>query len=184
VQLQKKHIHDLNKDVTKYSTELKNTKDLDKILTIQNQLNYLQGSNNLHNKKPVVSRLFNYLTQITPAQISIAKLDVSFTDSTMHISGAADSIAIINTYVDTLKFTKYTVGDDTNSTNAFSAVVLSGFGRDDRGASYEINLKFDPVIFDNQKETKLAVPQQITTRSEVEKPADLFQPNSDSTKKQ
>ena len=35
---QKQHLSDLNADIKKYSTSLKNTKDLDKILTIQNQL--------------------------------------------------------------------------------------------------------------------------------------------------
>lgn len=179
--VQKKHLNDLNKDVTKLSSELKATPNLDKILTVQNQLDKLPA---LHSQKPVASRLFSYLGQITPAQVSIAKLDVNFagsgglTSSTMIITGAADSINSVNTFIDTIKFTTYHSGDANDSKKAFSDVVLSTFGREDKGASYTINLKFDPLIFDKNTNVVLTVPKQVTTRSETEKPSDLFQPNS------
>ncbi len=173
--VQKKHLSDLNKDVSTMTKKLKDTKDLDKVLTVQNQLVNLPA---LHDKKPVATRLFNYLGQITPSQISIAKIDVSFTDSSMTITGAADSIKTVNTFIDTMKFTTYTAGDPPVTAKAFSDVVLTNFGRDDKGASYTINLKFDPAIFNSKTEVKLIVPQQVTTRSETEKPTDLFQPNS------
>lgn len=174
--VQKKHLTDLNNDVKKYTSQLKNTPNLNKILTVQNQLSNLPT---LHDKKPVTTRLFDYIGQFTPAQISISKLDIKYTDSTISINGAADSINTINTFIDTLKFTNYSIGDSTDTAKAFSEVVLATFGRDDKGASYNINLKFDPAIFDSKNDIKLVVPKQITTRSETEKPTDLFQPNSD-----
>lgn len=173
--IQKKHLNDLNKDVSTMTHQLQNTPDLSKVLTVQNQLKNLPA---LHDKKPVATRLAGYLGQITPAQISISQLEVDFTGSTIHIIGAANSLGTVNTFIDTMKFTTYSVGDSTNSQKAFSEIVLSSFGRDDKGASYEINLKFDPLIFDSKSDVKLNVPKQITTRSETEKPTDLFQPNS------
>ncbi len=47
--VQKKSLNDLSSDITKYSSQLKNVKDLDKILTVQNQLSTLKG---LHDQEP------------------------------------------------------------------------------------------------------------------------------------
>ncbi len=175
---QKGHLDDLNVDIKKYSTELKSTQDLSKILTIQNQLNKLNKHDNtpgLHDKKPVASRLFPYLSQMLPDKLSIANLDVDFEVQTMSFTGGADSLSTINKFVDTLKFTTYKIDKEPNEIKAFSSVVLTNFGRDDIAATYQIDLKFDPLIFDSSKEISILVPKIITTRSETEKPVDLFQ---------
>lgn len=174
---QKKYSNDLSADIATQSKKLESTEDLNKILTIQNQLNSLTG---LHDAKPVASQLFPYLKQVTPANVSVANIQVDFAANTMAITGSASSINSVNTFVDTLKFTTY-AEDGGQATPAFSEVVLSNFGRDDKGASYQVTLKFDPAIFDSTKKTTLTVPQgKITTRSETEKPDALFQPLSNS----
>lgn len=176
---QKGHLNDLNTDIKKNISELENTPDINKILTIQNQLNSLPA---LHDSKPVASRLFPYLTQITPdnqaigEKITIASVDLDFEAATMSIKGGADNISIINKFVDTLKFTKYVAGSDPAESKAFSAVVLTSFGKDEQGATYAIDFKFDPLIFNSAQDIKLVVPRITTTRSETEKPTDLFQP--------
>ncbi len=162
---QKKNLGDLNKDITTYNTQLKNTPELDKVLTIQNQLTSLTG---LHEDKAVASRLYGYLAQLTPTAASISQLDVDY------------SLDVANTYIDTLKFTTYqTVSDDGTAEDegakAFSSVVLSQFARNTGGASYTITLNFEPVIFDNASNIKLTVPKIISTRSSTEQPTDLFQ---------
>jgi hypothetical protein len=172
---QRNHFNDLNRDAESLTSKLKGTKDLSKVLTIQNQLKTLPS---LHDSKPVVSRLFPYLVKITPAKVSIAKIDVSFIDDTMTITGGADSIASVNTYVDTLKFTNYTQDGLTDLKKAFSLVVLGNSGFDDKSISYQVSFKFDPTIFNATSDVQLVVPQQITTLSETEKPTDLPQQNS------
>lgn len=180
---QKKHLSDLNNDAKKYSQQLKSIPSLDKVLTVQNQLRYLPG---LHDQKPVAAKVFDYISKVTPVNVSIAKLDVDFTSNTIKITGAADSIRSVNTFIDTLKFTDYKINTLPAPTKAFKDVVLASFGRDDKGASYQVNLGYDPAIFNGRyaglaaggDELQLQVPQQITTRSETEKPPDLFQPNS------
>jgi hypothetical protein len=165
---QKKHMSDLNGDIKKYTDQLKSTPDLDKVLTIQNQLKSLPQ---LFASRPSTSRLFGYIGQLTPAKVSIAKFDVDFSANTFDITGSADSLETINKYVDTFKFTTYTTDADTTTQNqAFKGVVLSGFNRDSKAATYEITLTFDPGIFDGSKAVKLNVPNQITTRSETEQP--------------
>jgi len=177
--LQKKHLSDVNKDIKSYTSQLQGTKDLTKILTIQNQLKSLPV---LDSQKPVTSRLFGYLGQIVPAQVDISNLQVDFVKHTLQIDGSADSLDRINTFVDTLKFTTYSIGNNSNVNNsAFAGVVLTSFSRTQTAATYSINLSFDPTIFDNSQTVSLTVPaNKITTRSQTDQPsAALFtaQPN-------
>lgn len=172
---QKKSISDLNGDIKKYSNELTNTDDLNKILTVQNQLKSLTA---LHDKKAVATRTFSYITQVTPQQASISKLNLDFALNTISISGSASSLETVNTYVDTLKFTKFkSTGDSSQTGNAFTDVVLSTFGRTATGATYTITASFNPVIFSEDESVSLNVPQTTTTRSVTEQPTDLFQSN-------
>ena len=170
--LQKKNLSDLNQDIKTASDDLKSTPDLNKMLTVQNQLTVLPD---LHDKKAVVSRLFGYITQSTPSAASIARLNASFAENTMSISGSSDTLGTVNTFADTLKFTTYHTKSDESEKRAFSEVVLANFSRDSKAASYTITLKFDPLIFSESEEVTLTVPNIITTRSEVEQPQALFQ---------
>lgn len=171
--LQKKNLKDLNADISSSTHELQSTPDLNKMLTVQNQL---QSITPLHDSKPVATRLFGYVSQFTPSSASISRLNVDFAKFSMSISGSADSLGTVNTFTDTLKFATYhTAKEPEVEKAAFSNVVLSNFGRDSKGASYTITLQFDEVIFSELEDVTLTVPKKVTTRSEVEQPAALFQ---------
>ena len=180
--LQRKHINDLSKDIDSQSKKLQQQPQIDRVLTVQNQLESL-GS--LHAAKPEVSRLFGYLNSVTPVQVAITGLKMDFTLQTATITGKADALASVNKYIDTLKFTTYTSDKSDQSTKAFSQIVLSTFGLstgDNTGkpASYTITLAYDKNIFDTTQAVKLSVPNQTTTRSAVANPTDLFQPAPES----
>jgi hypothetical protein len=180
---QKKHITDLTRDIKTYSGQVKGVKDLNKILTIQNQLDSLTG---LHDAKPAVTRLFGYITSVTPAIANISEFKIDFGASTINISGGADQLSTVNTFIDTLKFTTYTDIKDpknkdidqsknrTEPVKAFSNVVLTEFKRDSTKTTYKIATTFDPIIFNNKSDPILSVPHIISTRSETEKPTALF----------
>jgi hypothetical protein len=175
--LQKKHISDLSDDISSTSKKLKQQPQIDRILTVQNQLNSLTG---MHESKPASSRLFGYLNQVTPDKVAISNLTVDFAEKSMIITGTADALASVNKYVDTLKFTEYEGGEESGNGKAFSNVVLSTFGlasdsSSGKPASYTINLNYDEKIFNIAEDIKLNVPSQVTTRSELERPSDLFQ---------
>lgn len=173
--IQKKYSSDLSADIKTESSKLENIPDLNKILTIQNQLASLPA---LHDQKYVASRLLGYAKQVTPAKASIAKMNVDFSAQTIDITGSADTISTVNKFVDTLKFTTYKT-EAGKEGSAFSSVVLTAFGKDDKGASYQITFKYEPTIFANESPVVLTVPPgKITTRSETEKPEALFQPLS------
>jgi len=160
--VQKKSLSDLNKDISKYSTQLKSVKDLDKILTVQNQLSTLSS---LHDQKPVTSRLFGYITQLTPAKANLAQLNMDFTTNTMTIGGTADSLDTVSVYTDTLKRTTYTTQTNSTAVAAFSNVVLSSFTRGDKNAGFTITCSFDPIIFNTKDAVTLTVPK--TSQSDL-----------------
>lgn len=175
--LQKKHISDLNKDIKTNTAKLQSQKDIAKILTVQNQLNSLTA---LHDQKPAAANLFGYLNDVTPVQVSITNFTIDFTAQTATITGTADSLSNVNKYVDTLKFTTYTTGDNSTPTKAFSDVVLSSFGLSSgstnpkQNAAYTITLSYNPDIFDSTKKVELKVPNVTTTRSQIGEQSDLF----------
>lgn len=179
---QKKHLSDLNHDITKETTQLKNQPQIAKILTVQNQLESLTGPTGLHTTKPAASRLFtSYLNEVTPVSVAINTLNIDFTQQTATITGTADSLTTVNQYVDTLKFTTYTTDKVATATPAFSKVVLSSFGLSSgatdasQTASYSMTLSYDKTIFDITQKVNLSVPHLVTTRSEIDRPGDLFQ---------
>lgn len=170
--LQKQHLNNLNKDIKRDIGKLQSVQDLDKVLTIQNQLGSLPT---LHDSKPVSSRFFGYIKQLTPTSATISAAKVDFTSGVITITGSADSLSTVNKYVDTLKFTDFTQTGSEDKKKAFSEVVLSSFSKGDKDVSYQITTNFDPLIFGGQNEVKLVVPSIISTRSTTEKPTDLFQ---------
>lgn len=180
-----KHLASLTKEIDTASAQLKSQKDIDRKLTVQNQLKSITS---LHDGKPAATRLFNYLNQITPDKgLSITNLKVDFATSVISITGTADSLVPVNKYVDTIKFTKYKVGKE-DPVRAFNAVVMSKFtyatpdsqtgnAPTDQPATYIIDLTYDPAIFDITKDVQLQVPTLTTTRSSVNsQSADLFRP--------
>lgn len=170
--LQRKHLSDLNKDIKANISTLQKTPDLGKILTVQNQLKSLTG---LHQQKPAALRALDYLGQLTPAKATISDVKVDFTAKTISLTGDADALSTVNQFVDTLKFTTYTSDANSQATKAFSNVVLTSFSKGEKSSTYQIDFSFDSAIFDNTQKVQLTVPKIISTRSEVDKPADLFQ---------
>lgn len=178
--VQKQHLGNLEADIKDQTDQLESMKDITKILTVQNQLNSLSG---LHKDKPVSSRIFTYIKQLAPTEASINSLTVSFDETSMIITGDATNLASVNKFADTLKFTEYASGTQENQqvSKAFSEVTLSQFGLGTvvgtagKPATYTITLKYAPEIFSSANDVKLSIPNQVTTRSEIEKPQNVFE---------
>ena len=172
---QKGNIGDLSDDIQEELSSIRSIEDLDTMLTVQTQLNTLPD---LYEQRPETSRLFDYLTQLTPTAVTISTLDINMTTNTMSISGRADSLATVNQFTDTLKFSNYTVGGDATEIQAFSDVVTR-LGRDREGATYTLDFVFDPVLFKTGQDTSLKVPNIVSTRSETKNPSVQLQQNQD-----
>lgn len=178
--VQKLTLNNQQKDIDKLSSQLDEVADLDKILTIQNQLSSLDS---LHSEKPVASRLYSFIPQITPPNVSLTRFGVDFDPSvpTIEIRGTANNQEDVNRFVDTLKFTKYTITGSEDQQNAFGEVVLVSFDASDKESNFNIALKYNPELFSGEYENvQLIVPSQVTTRSTTERPnTTLF--NQDTT---
>ncbi len=166
--VQKAQMSSVDKSIKTSSDTLKNTKDVDKILTVQNQLNAL---GNLHQKKPQISRLFGFLSQLTPSQVKISNLKLDNTAATINLSGTADNQPTINKFIDTLKFTTYKFDGSTTTSKAFSNVVQQSYAPSDKGPTFTLQFSYDPTIFDiTKKNLALSIPNTYTTRSITEQP--------------
>lgn len=180
---QKNQLSQLSEAISAQGQQLKGNTNLNKILTIQNQLTTLPQ---LQAQTPAASRLLGYFNELTPVTASIATLKVDYTQNTMSVTGSATSLDVVNQFVDTLKFTTYKTSSSSTATNAFSTVVLSTFAYSQTGSSgkpaqYTITFGFDPVIFSNSQKVTLTVPQKTTTRSILGQPTGLFEKNATTT---
>lgn len=174
---QKVRLNDLSNNINKSSATLKGNSNLNKILTVQNQLKSLPS---VESQAPTTSRLFGYLAQLTPTAATISDMSIDLTADKISVTGGADSLATVNQFVDTLKFTTYDNGT-TSGTSAFNTVVLSSFDfgtANTPPAQYTITFGFNPTIFSSSDNITLHVPTQTTTRSVVDQPGQvLFQTN-------
>lgn len=176
---QQNHMSNLTNDIADRTSELQAKEDINKILTVQNQLKSLPG---LHDQKTISSRLFDYLQQLTPADATISDVNIDFLENKAVIEGNAEEISIVNKFADTLKFTGFIVNEESGEgltpqcdlgiieqtsevideqeegvqglCRAFSEVVLAEFSLSDEedntsGIAYKIQFNFDSKIFAN-----------------------------------
>lgn len=175
--VQPRRLSSLDNSIKNVVNEIKSKPDINKILTIQNQLSEIDK---LHTEKPVATRVFSLIVNITPKNVSIENFTIDFLTSKIEVSGQAVSFEEMNKFIDTLKFTtiKNTIDSNLPDTKAFNQVVLSSYALNEKGASYSVTFNFDKEIFNSDKDgIGLEVPSITSTRSETERPTDLFKEN-------
>lgn len=156
---QKRHISSLTSDIENTTTEIKSTDNLNDILTVQNQLSLLPG---LHESKPETSRVFDYIAFVSPGTVRLSSLNLNLEDSTVSLSGSADTIATVNKFVDNIKAATYASAgsDDEQAVYNNVATDLSG---GNEGATFSINMGFDEKIFDNTQEILMRIEPSIVS---------------------
>jgi len=177
--IQKKQLSNADKTIASDTAKLQSMNGLDKMITVQNQLSTLVD---LHKNKHISSRIFSYLPEVTPTQVSLGRLAMDFKGNTMQIDGTAFDQKSVNTFIDTLKFTTYIVNSGDSPKSAFPSVVESSFSIGSKNVGYSLNVIFDPAlfannVFDSQGHSKaptLQVPKLTTTRSITDDPANLL----------
>ncbi len=162
---QKKHISDLSEDIQVLTSEINSTEDLNKILTVQKQLSLLPG---LHEGKPEVSRVFEYVTFVTPEKVKVSSLNVDIETSTINMSGTADAIKTVNKFVDNLKAVRFALASDKENTTQTYSDVITTLSGDNDSASFKITLTFDPTIFDNTVEVIMSIGSQSVSTVQKE----------------
>ncbi len=177
--LQKKQLSDSNKQIETASAELQKIPNLNKVLTVRNQLGQLV---NLHQSKHTISRLFSYLKQVTPQDVSINQVALDTATNSIRLTGTAASPHAVNVFIDTLKYSQFRMGKSGSLQSAFIGVVENSFGLSDNGVNFSLTFKFDPQLFagyrvDSQGKVVtpiLVVPNKATSRSVSDDLGNLF----------
>ena len=177
--VQKKQFNDAGKNLDATNTQLKSISNISQVITVNSQLQTLVS---LHQNKHITSRIFTYLSQVTPSAVSIGKLDMDTGANTMNITGNADTQKTVNTFIDTLKLTTFKVSGSDTSHPAFTSVVESGFAINPNNVSYTLNLQFDPQLFANNlldssgnaQAPVLTVPKLTSTKAAIDDPTNTL----------
>ncbi|TAH33600.1 hypothetical protein EYC58_00510 [Candidatus Saccharibacteria bacterium] len=166
-------------DIKSKSSELSSVKDIDKYLTIQNQLAQLSS---LHGNKNNFSRLIDFLPRLNPAppqNIVLSNLDVDTTNTTINFKGRVSDYGALTTFKDTLTnatFTHMHNGENVEATKLFSKVTIDSALYEktstSSGVTFAITVVYDSAVF-KQENTNVVVtvPNKETTGSVVGSPA-------------
>lgn len=176
--IQSVHSDNLEKDIAENVKTLQSKEDLPEILTVQNQLNVLPE---LHDNRPIVSRVTSYLTILTPEDVQLESLEISYPntslsdeydtgDGVFEITGSAKDAKEINKFIDSMKFAIFKSKDNADI-NAFNVVELNSSSKDGDRTEFTITAQFNNIIFASSTEDiKLEVPSIESTQSSTERP--------------
>lgn len=184
----------LTKSIDAKYADLKNIKDIDKYVTVQNQLTKISG---LHANKLVTSRLLDVIAKLNPKapnNVRLSVLSLDTTTSTITLDGETDTYTGLETFRDTLKnatFSYTLAGAEAGEPVvgplfAPESVVITnqGLGKKADGApvvSFKISVQYDAKVFARDSTNiAVAVPTKDTTQSKQDTP-DVFSPSEATT---
>lgn len=166
-------------DVTKKTQQLKAIPDIDKYLTVQNQLASLPD---LHNSKGMYSRLFDFLSVLNPSSpnnATLTDLRLITADKTIIFTGTTASFQSLNTFVDTLKNAEatYKAGGqgDPVSGKMFEQVLVqtADIVRNNNQSlvGFTVRTNYNDSVFNaTNTDTSVKVPSITTTPSVTQSP--------------
>jgi len=170
------HASRLQNDIDDNVATFKQIDDLDTILTVRQQLLSLPA---LHNEKPAVTRLPDFLAEIVPNNIDLSELTLDFSGDEIRLTGRGDNVVAVNTFADVLKNTYYSTGDGSLPQKAFSNVEFEIGVSGDDGVSFDVRLTFDSQVFNvTAGNVELTVPSIVSTQSALRSGA-LFDAQQD-----
>lgn len=169
-------------DIKGKASQLSSVKDIDKYLTIQNQLSQLSD---LHGNKNNFSRLLDFLPRLNPAppqNIVLNNLEVSTVDTTITFKGRVNDYGALSTFKDTLSnatFTYQTGEENHDATKLFSDVKIDSAVYEktatSAGVTFSVIATYDPAVFEQKNlSVQVTVPNKETTGSVVGSPQAIF----------
>lgn len=166
---QTKNIDDLTNDIKSETSQIQAQEDVSRKLTVQNQLTILTP---LHEGKPEVSRVFDYVRFYSPDTAELSELTVDTTDNVMTISGNISTLAEANRLVDNIKSVTYATynpsEDKPEAVNEQAYTITeASVSSDGEQARFEVEYEFNPDIFDNTLEVIMRLlDKEIVTSAE------------------
>lgn len=150
--VQPQHRKNVQHDIDGAVSKLKSKPNAVKIVTVQGALEQLSG---LEDQKTITSRLFDYLKDFTPRNISYTQVTLDLAGNTLNVTGTTSDYEETNVLANNLKSAKFTYkgGDSTQTIQPFSAVVFQSLSRADQtnssgpAVSFQLSFTFDPILF-------------------------------------
>lgn len=178
------HINLLTQNITDTNNEVRKIKDIDKYVTVQNQLSNLLS---LHDDKNDFSRLLDILPTLnprTPNNVRLSSLNIDDALGTISLEGQTGSFSGLITFRDIMEnaAVEYRVGlvdSEPIKGKLFSevAIVEQGMGKTQDGSvvvGFKISAKYDKAAFkSNSRDVSVSVPKLDTTPSKQDTP-DIF----------
>jgi hypothetical protein len=170
-------------DITKKEQQLKGITDIDKYLTVQNQLASLPD---LHNQKGMYSRMFDFLSVMNPSapnNVTLSDLRVLTDDKTIIFTGTTASFQTLNTFADTLKNVEVTYKEggqgDPKTNKMFEQVLVQTAdivrANNQTLVGFTVKTTYKDLVFDVRNTDMTAkVPTITTTQSVTQSPNPLF----------
>ena len=161
-------------DIKRKAQEVANVQDVDKYLTIQNQLKALPE---LHDQKGLSSRLFDFLPILNPGppnNVKLSVLNMSTADRTILLNGNTSTFESLKVFVDTLSNAQISYkelgSNDTKTDTMFETVAVqsSSLGRLNNvsSVSFTLRLVYKEALFDaRNSDIQASVPNIQTTQS-------------------
>jgi hypothetical protein len=170
-------------DITKKEQQLKGITDIDKYLTVQNQLASLPD---LHNQKGAYSRIFDFLSAMNPSapnNVTLSDLRVLTADKTIVFTGTTASFQTLNIFADTLKNVEVTYKEggqgEAKTNKMFEQVLVQSAdivrANNQTIVGFTVKTTYKDLVFDVRNTDMTAkVPSITTTPSVTQSPNPLF----------
>lgn len=170
-------------DIKKAQSELSATNEIDKYLTVQNQLSNIDT---LHSDKYIYSRVFGYLQQINPTppnNVALSRVVLNKEDNTLSIEGSARNFEAVTAFQETMKqatLSYKTDGDEAEQKiNLFDEVTLKAANLVNvEGvslANFEFSLTLPEAAFlYTSRDLTVSVPNLTTSDADRNAPKAVF----------
>ena len=179
----------LTDSINKNAAELKAIPDIEKYVTVQNQL---ANISQLHADKPIISRIFDIIPKLNPKEpnnVKIANMTVDVATTSILLEGETSSFTGLETFRDTLKNAELSYRNADNQPmkeKLFKSdgitIVEQGLGKTEAGAPI-VSFKITAVYSDNlfvraNKDISVTVPNKETTQSKQDAPSVFGEPEA------
>ena len=174
-------INNMNAQIRDNHTALAKKQEINKYLAIQSQLSAVDE---VSKQRDVYSRLLEYIPRLNPAppsNVSLYTLSLVKADSSLMLEGSAGSFEAVNNFRSTLQNAKvvYKLDGQDKEVALFSAVDVTAPGMSSAEGKVSVGFKailtFAPEVFNEHiTDTKIVVPQLVTSDSDQNAPKELF----------
>lgn len=176
-------IYAQTQDIKGKSENLAKVQDINKYLTVQNQLKQLSS---LHDDKNNFSRLLTFLPTLNPAppqNVTLTNLEVVSEDTTIVFKGTVGDYGALTTFKDTLANAEYSYRSQDNGEpttgKLFNEVTIESASYEKTatrsGVNFSIKVTYVPEVFKQANiGTTVTVPNKETTNSVTGSPQAIF----------